>query len=81
MQQSASWETNRFSAIQEIPRILWNPKFHYRIQVLAIRQSQIDPVHALTSHFLQTHFNIILPSATGSYKSSLSLRFHHQNPV
>jgi hypothetical protein len=26
MQQSASSETNRFSASQEIPRILWNTK-------------------------------------------------------
>jgi hypothetical protein len=28
MEQSPSWETNRFSASQEIPRILWNPDFH-----------------------------------------------------
>ena len=25
MEQSSSWEANRFSAIQEIPHILWNP--------------------------------------------------------
>jgi hypothetical protein len=31
MEQSPSWEANRSSATQEIPRILYNTKVHYRI--------------------------------------------------
>jgi hypothetical protein len=30
MEQSPSWEANRSSASQEIPRVLWNLKVHYR---------------------------------------------------
>ena len=29
MEQSPTWEANRSSAGQEIPRNLWNPKVHY----------------------------------------------------
>ena len=32
MEQSPSWEGNRFSASQEVLHILWNPKVHYRIR-------------------------------------------------
>jgi hypothetical protein len=31
MEQSPSWEANRFWATQEIPHILWNPQVHYGI--------------------------------------------------
>ena len=43
--------------------------------------SQIDPVHAPTSHFLKIPLNITLPSTSGPPKWSLSPRFVHQYPL
>ena len=55
MEQSPSWESNRFSASQEIPSILWNPKVHCPIHKCLPPVpilSQLYPVHARTSYFL-----------------------------
>jgi hypothetical protein len=77
-------EANRFSASQEISRILWNPKVHYRVYKSLPPpsvMSQLDPVHVPTSHFLKIHLNIILQPMPGSSKSYLCVRFPHQNPT
>ena len=78
------WEANRFAASQEIPRISWNPKVHYRthkrpppVSILG----QLSPVHIPTFHLLEIHPNIIHPSTPRSSQWSPSLRFPHQNPI
>ena len=78
------WEANWFAASQASPRILWNPKVHYRthehlppVPILC----QPNPVHIPTSHLLEIHPNIIHPSTPRSPQWFLSLRFHHQDPI
>jgi len=50
MEQSPSREAKCFSASQEVPRILWNPKVHCHIHKSPLPLSllsHINPVHAL----------------------------------
>lgn len=62
MQQNSSSETSSRSAVQEIPRVLWNPKFQYKSQPLDRTTSQLKRVHVLTTFLCKVHFKTTLPS-------------------
>jgi hypothetical protein len=80
MEQSPSLEANRFSASQEIPRILWNSKVYYLIHTcppLVPVPSQLDPFHTPTG-YLKSQWPIQLYqptffSATASAISEASM--------
>ena len=66
IEHSPSWEANRFSAGQEIPPILWNPKVHYCIH----KCPPPVPIQSIPSHptswrsilILSPHLCLGLPS-------------------
>ena len=61
MKQNPSWEANRFSASQEIPRILWNPKVHYRIHKCPPSVPYTEPARS------SPHLHITLPEDPSQY--------------
>jgi hypothetical protein len=84
VEQSVSWEANRFAASQVISRILWHPEVHYRIHKCPPSVSILthpNPVHTPTSYFLKINLNITFPSTPGTPQWFLFFRFCHQNPV
>jgi len=84
MEQSPSWETNSFSANQDIPRILWNPNVHCRSDKCAPSvpiMSHRNTIHASPFHFLKLHFNIIFPCTLRCSKWSLSIRSVPPKPL
>ena len=88
MEQSPSWEANRFAASHEIPHILWNPKVHYRIHKCPPPVhilSQLDPVHTPTSQFLKiqlnSSFNSYVTTRRPSYVSLYLLDERRKHPA
>jgi hypothetical protein len=76
MEQSPSWEPNRFVASQEIPRILWNPEVHYRLHKCPPPVSVLskpNPVHTPHPTFwrfiliLSSHLRLGIPSGPFRY--------------
>jgi hypothetical protein len=72
------------SAIQEMPRLLWNRKVHYRIRnstppVSILRQ--LNPIHTPKPHFPKFHFNITLPHTPRPSVWALRFRLSNQNSV
>jgi hypothetical protein len=57
-----SWEAANFTATQEFPNILWNPKVHYHVHknlpMIPIL-SQIYPVHTTPSYLSKIRFIIV----------------------
>jgi hypothetical protein len=72
---SPYWRTANCAATQEFPRILWNPKVHYRVLKSPTRVpilSQINPILITSSYLSKIYFNIVCPPPPWSSQWSLS---------
>jgi hypothetical protein len=87
-EQSPSWEANSHSASQEILRLFYTPKIHYRVRKgppLVLILSQIHPIHTFSLYFPNSHLGVRLTSRLFPMNLSIrkneeiSLKFETQN--
>jgi hypothetical protein len=67
-------EPNSYSASQEFPRHLWNPKVHYRVHKglsLVLILSQINQIHTIPPFFPKIHFYLLTHSIVQDIISKL----------
>jgi len=68
-EQNLSWKPNSHSASQEIPRLFWKLKVHYRVHnrsPLTPILSQMHSVHNFPPHFPKIHSDILQSMPTPS---------------
>jgi len=69
MELSLSSEADSHSASQEIPRLLWNPMVHYRVQKSSRSDPNLrqpNPVRPTDPYLLKAQLNVIFPSTPWS---------------
>jgi hypothetical protein len=62
MELTPSWEAFSRSATQKLSKILWNPKFHYRVQnsyQLVPILSHMNQINTNPFYLSKIHFNIV----------------------
>jgi len=84
MEQILSWDANSRSASVEIPRLLWDPKFHCRVHkspplIPILSQMHMHAVLIILPYFPNIHSTVVFPSTPVSSEWSLPVRYSDQN--